>query len=165
MSIWPVVSIAQLEPYNGPDPYRRERNTEPPPVDDGNNEEDSENDPGTAPSYEIGRLIGKRISRKKVHYLVKWRGYGNQHNVWYSADDLDNAKDLIDDYESRQTRTLRPQRHRQQTLEAPPTLPQRALEPPPPPPQSPPATRQGARNPLQIEGPPPKKRGRPRRRN
>ena len=31
--------------------------------------------------YEIEALIGKRVSGKRIEYLVKWKGYGNEHNV------------------------------------------------------------------------------------
>ena len=78
MRIHPVISIAQLEPSTpGPDPYDRQLVVDPPPVVDDDTE---------APSDEIERLNDKRITRDKPYYLVKWKGYGHQHNVWYSIE-------------------------------------------------------------------------------
>lgn len=92
MAIHPVISIAQLEPApKGSDPFQREYSWDPPPVK-------SEGD--SAPYYEIERLIGKQVSRKKTQYLVTWKGYDDSHNVWYNEDDLGNAKEAIQDYEA-----------------------------------------------------------------
>lgn len=102
MRIHPVISVAQLEPSatttaGAPDPYGRDINTEPPPV---YNEGDHEND-----ESEVGRIVGKKISRGKSHYLVQWKDWGKEHNVWYSVDDLPNAMDLVNDYERREELT------------------------------------------------------------
>ena len=53
-------------------------------------------------SYEIERLFDKRITHDRSYYLVKWKRYDNEHNVWYSIRALDNASKLIIDYEARQ---------------------------------------------------------------
>ena len=95
MRIHPVISIAQLEPATdaGADPYGRHTDMEPPPItenQEGNIEE---------PEYEIERFLSHKTTRGKRHYLVKWKGYGNEHNVWYSVDDLTNANDLVHAYE------------------------------------------------------------------
>lgn len=51
------------------------------------------------------------MTRDKPHYLVKWRGYGYQHNVWNSIDNLKDAAELIADYEATAPRlSLRPAR-------------------------------------------------------
>lgn len=109
MRMHPVVSVAQLEPgHTLPDPYDRRSNVDPPPVveDDG-----IDSDPESKP-YEIETLLEKKISRGKAHYLIKWKDCGNEHNVWYSIDDLQNALELVDDYETRAQAPLRRSRHR-----------------------------------------------------
>lgn len=64
MRIHPVISVAQLEPApKDPDPFSRIRPTEPPPVVEGGD------------VFEVERVLGKRVSRKKIQYLVKWFGY------------------------------------------------------------------------------------------
>ena len=104
MSIHPVISVAQLEPVPpGSDPYERPRPDNPPPV---------EEDGTDAPSYEVERLLDKRTTRGRDQYLVKWRGYGDEHNVWYKVDDLDNAQRLINEYEERQLQQRREPRRR-----------------------------------------------------
>lgn len=52
--------------------------------------------------FEIETLLGKQVSRGKIQYLVKWKNCGNEHNVWYDVDDLKNATELIEEYETRQ---------------------------------------------------------------
>ena len=111
MHIYPIISIAFLEPASAsPDPYNRML-PEPPPVitatehaTNDATEEDRE--------YTIERLMGKRISRGKVQYLVKWDGFHNGHNVWYDVDDLRDASEAILDYEKLHSEGVRPQRHR-----------------------------------------------------
>ena len=92
MRIHPVISIAQLEPkVPGIDPYGREQNHEPPPVitEDGERE------------YTVERLLDRRAMYGRVHYLVKWANYGNEHNVWYDVDDLQDAAEVVEQYDRR----------------------------------------------------------------
>ena len=92
MKIHPVISIAQLEPHTGPDPYGRLSNPEPPPVEEEGEVQD--------PAYEVEKLLNKRITRGKNQYLVKWKGYGHEHNGWYKLEDLKDCKELVDEYEA-----------------------------------------------------------------
>ena len=127
MKIHPVVSIAQLEPkVPGHDPYGR-NTPEPPPVitEDGEHE------------YTIERLLDRRTRYGKLHYLVKWLNYGNEYNVWYDIEDLQNAQDLIQDYDLRHppgpTNGERPRRtartHRPRNPSPEPDRPRRPLRP------------------------------------
>ena len=126
MKIHPVISVAQLEPKPpGTDPYNRSLNSEPPPVA----EADSE-----APFYALERILDKRISRGQTYYLVKWKGYGNEHNVWYPVRALDDAEELIAEYEARtrrrvpQGRRVRMPGRRRTSNEAAPTITDLATE-------------------------------------
>lgn len=97
MRIHPVISIAQLEPAApGQDPYNRTVDREPPPVE----EEDSPL-ARQAPHYEIERLLDRRDTRNETQYLVKWKNYGAEHNVWYPLRALDDAAELVAEYEAR----------------------------------------------------------------
>ena len=85
-----VLSIAHLEPaiFPNDDPYSRPRPDHPPAIIvDGESE------------WEIERLLAKRQSGRSSQYLVRWKGYGPEHDRWYSARQLANAKDLIQNYE------------------------------------------------------------------
>ena len=85
-----VLFIAHFESAIPPndDPYSRPRPDHPPAIIvDGESE------------WEIERLLAKRQSGRSSQYLVRWKGYGPEHDRWYSARQLANAKDLIQDYE------------------------------------------------------------------
>jgi hypothetical protein len=92
--IHPVVSIAHLEPAaKGHDPFKRPQPDHPPPVS------------GTSDEYEIDTILDKRtrtVRRKEVtEYLLRWKGYGPEFDSWYAKEDLDNAADLVKNYEER----------------------------------------------------------------
>ena len=100
MRIYPVISVAQLEPAaKGTDPYGRVKHSNPPAV-----EEKDARDPREGKIYDIEALIGKRTSGKEVQYLVKWKGYGHQENAWYDISDLKDAMELVQEYEERHAR-------------------------------------------------------------
>ena len=42
----------------------------------------------------------ERILRGKtvVEYLVRWKGYGAEHDKWLKQEELGNAKELLKDY-------------------------------------------------------------------
>ena len=44
-----------------------------------------ENDPNV---YKVGHILGRRISRGRVEYLVKWKDWGDKHNSWEPAGNL-----------------------------------------------------------------------------
>ncbi|KAM7222641.1 hypothetical protein V8F06_002135 [Rhypophila decipiens] len=92
--VHPVVSVAHLSPTpGGNDPFGREV-VLPGPVQDeqGSGEEGGE-------LYELERVVDHKENKNGLFkYLVKWLGYGNEHNVWRTEWQLRNAKDLIEDY-------------------------------------------------------------------
>ena len=68
-------------------------------------------DTNDSKSYELERVLDKRVSpRGSVKYLVRWKGYGPEEDVWKSVKELENAKELIEEYEARiaATKSLRP---------------------------------------------------------
>ena len=94
-TIHPVFSIAQLEPCPNPaeDPFRRARPTNPDPVY-------VEGDTELVKSFELERIINKRMTaRRGIEYLVRWKGYGPEHDAWRNIPELGHAKDLIQQYE------------------------------------------------------------------
>jgi hypothetical protein len=38
--------------------------------------------------YEVEEILNARYFRKRLQYLVKWQGYGNEDNKWVSANDV-----------------------------------------------------------------------------
>lgn len=55
--------------------------------------------------YEIEAILDAKIDcfpGNKLGYLVKWKGYSEEHNSWVSQDDAINCNDLIQDYWDKQ---------------------------------------------------------------
>ena len=48
--------------------------------------------------YVIEKLLSRRTSQGQTQYLVRWLGYGPEHDVWYDITNLDSAKDLVNRY-------------------------------------------------------------------
>ena len=97
--IHPVFTVAQLEPAPDPnmDPYDRPRPDQPDSVF-------VEGDTDTMKSYDVERLLNKRVIRKgrgyATEYLVRWKGYGPAFDEWYNIKDLENADELVAEYEA-----------------------------------------------------------------
>lgn len=90
----PVITVAMLEPApinEGPDPYERPLPEQPDSVH-------VEGDTATSKSWEVDRLVDKRGDR----YLLRWKGWGPEHDQWRTKNQLGNASDLIKEYEERQ---------------------------------------------------------------
>ena len=85
-------TLSRLKPYVSPESFSANRDipSKPPPIilDTGDEE------------YEVEAILDKKISRRQVQYLVKWLGYGPEHNQWLPLKDLTNSMDLIRDFES-----------------------------------------------------------------
>lgn len=81
--IHPVFHALLLHPYketteHGPNFLR-------PPPDIINDEEE----------YEVEQILESRFIRKRIQYLVKWKGYPDSNNLWLPKSLLRNAKELI----------------------------------------------------------------------
>ena len=97
--VHPVVSVAQLEPVPaGEDPYARPRPHHPEAVE-------VEGDTPEYQSYEVEKLVAKRQRKFNktlvTQYMVRWVGYGPEHDVWRSLSALSNCLDLVEEYEAR----------------------------------------------------------------
>jgi Chromo (CHRromatin Organisation MOdifier) domain len=44
--------------------------------------------------YEVEEVIDSQMRSRRLQYLVRWKGYGHEENLWISEDDLD-APELI----------------------------------------------------------------------
>lgn len=50
--------------------------------------------------FVVDRLVDKRIAKRGVEYLLRWKGYGSEWDEWRNLSELENVIDLIDDYEN-----------------------------------------------------------------
>ena len=90
--VHPVFSIAMLEPSPAPgsDPYERPVPAHPDSIH-------VEGDTATHKSWEVERIVDRRGDR----YLLRWKGYGPEHDQWRTKTQLGKASDLIQAYEDR----------------------------------------------------------------
>jgi hypothetical protein len=91
--VHPVFSIAHLEKYPGEsDPFDRPLPAEPGPLRVQGEEE-----------WEIERILHKRILKRRrkeiIQYLVRWKGWPPEYDQWYDIAKLENAMDLVHEYE------------------------------------------------------------------
>ena len=93
-----VVSVRQLVPYPGDDPFGR-RSPAPGPIW-------VEGDDDEWKSYEIERLVQKRKTKTgAIEYLVRWKGYGPQDDMWYRREVLmENASDMVEEFDAQSTK-------------------------------------------------------------
>jgi hypothetical protein len=49
--------------------------------------------------FEVERILDKRMVRRTVEYLLRWRGYESEDDTWEKKDNL-TCNELIRDYES-----------------------------------------------------------------
>jgi hypothetical protein len=84
-NIEPVISIAHLSPVP-PEIVEMEGNTE------------------EWKSYELERVLDNQFTRyhqkDDLEYLVKFKNMGAEHNDWYPYEPLDNARELVQDFEN-----------------------------------------------------------------
>lgn len=48
--------------------------------------------------YEVESILSHRFTKNKLQYLVKWSGYGSEHNTWEPEDNCANCPDLRKQY-------------------------------------------------------------------
>ncbi|KAK3268254.1 hypothetical protein CYMTET_23229 [Cymbomonas tetramitiformis] len=51
------------------------------------------------PLFEISHILSDKITRGVKYYLVRYAGYGPEHDTWVKATELTNAADMIAAYE------------------------------------------------------------------
>ncbi|PRP77367.1 hypothetical protein PROFUN_05612, partial [Planoprotostelium fungivorum] len=78
----------------------RKRPAPPPVVIDGEQE------------YEVEAILDVQKRYGKTQYLVSWKGYGPEENLWLPEDNLSNSPDLVADFKARTARVTTSKRKR-----------------------------------------------------
>lgn len=85
-AIHPVFHASKLLPYHD-STIPGQTNPPPPPINiDGELE------------YEVEKILSSRRYRRKLQFLVRWKGYGPQDDSWEPASNLANSPELIKEY-------------------------------------------------------------------
>jgi hypothetical protein len=80
-----VFHVSQLDHYTPP--VVGQPSSEPHPVI----VEDSE-------EWEVERILDSKQLYRKLHYLVRWAGYSHIRTSWEPFENLENARELIDEF-------------------------------------------------------------------
>ena len=49
--------------------------------------------------FEIEKILNKRMIRGKEKFLVRWKGYTVEEDTWENRENLENAKELVEEFE------------------------------------------------------------------
>jgi len=100
IKIYPVFHTSLLTPDVENTLVGRKRPAPPPVVIDGEQE------------YEVEAILDVRKRYGKTQYLVSWKGYGPEENLWLPEDNLSNSPDLVADFKARTARVTTSKRKR-----------------------------------------------------
>jgi len=90
LNIHPVFNLDKVKPAVEPHPdFPRRSSDSPGPLLIDSHEE-----------FEVDRILKKRDSQGIDEFLVRWKGYGPEHDLWLPRCDLSNASELLREYES-----------------------------------------------------------------
>ena len=84
--IHPVVNISQVHLYKPQ--VEGQKKVPPKPVIIKGEEE-----------FKVEKILNKRIVRGKEKFWVWWKGYMVEEDIWESRENLENTKDLVEEFE------------------------------------------------------------------
>jgi len=70
------------------------------------NEETTDEPIAMDESYEVEKILGKRVRKGKTEYLIKWAGYDDQDNTWEPTEHL-NCPERVQEFTKRESDSLR----------------------------------------------------------
>jgi len=47
----------------------------------------------------VEKILNKRTVREKEKFLVRWKGYMAEEDTWENRENLENAKELVEEFE------------------------------------------------------------------
>ena len=49
--------------------------------------------------FEVEKILNKRMVRGKERFLVRWKGYTAEEDIWENKENLKNAKEMVKEFE------------------------------------------------------------------
>jgi hypothetical protein len=90
--IWPVINVSNLMPTADYEPLPGQRQEPPPPIEiDGEQE------------YAVERILSARVFRRRLQFLVKWRGYDNPDDDTWEPEEIVQDTSALEEYETQNT--------------------------------------------------------------
>jgi len=86
LRIYPVVNVRRIVKYQEQVEGQKKI---PPPLVKVNSEKE----------YKVEEILDKQERRGKTRYLVKWKGYTVEENIWEGLENLKNAREKIEEFE------------------------------------------------------------------
>ena len=93
VKIHPVVNVSRIQRYVGQ--IEGQRKKQPAPVVIEGEEE-----------WEVERILNKQWIKGKDKYLVQWKGFTAESDTWEEKENLENAKEAIEEYEREYRRDI-----------------------------------------------------------
>ena len=94
MRIHPVVIVSRIVIYR--EPVKGQKIKEPKPVEVDRVEE-----------QEVEKILNRRKVRRVIKYLVYWERFIAEYYTWKKEEDLENVKELVDEFERRMEAEVR----------------------------------------------------------
>jgi len=49
--------------------------------------------------FEVEKILNKQVVWRKEKFLVRWKGYMAEGDIWESRENLENVKELVEEFE------------------------------------------------------------------
>ena len=59
--------------------------------------------------WKIEKILNKRKIREVDKYLVQWKGFTAEHDIWGKKEDLGNTREVLEEFEGRMNTEVRRQ--------------------------------------------------------
>jgi hypothetical protein len=82
--------------------------------------------------WEVEEIKNHRIYDNDTEYLIKWKGYDNSENTWEPIENLTGCKQLLEEYQARNSATTETRTTRTRPTNQPPndtSQPRRSTRP------------------------------------
>jgi len=86
IKIHPVVNVSRVQLYK-PQVEEQKKTLLKPVIIEGEKE------------FEVEKILNKRIVRGKEKFLVRWKGYTAEGDMWENRENLRNTKELVEEFE------------------------------------------------------------------